>query len=169
MPVPAQRVGDPVPVAAVIPPAMNQEQWRRGRIAPVDIMQAKSLRETDPRGWPGAVEVQKQGPPCARWRQAGVAIAKLSSALGGLGRALSWTFNLVADAKRSATASLQVASCLWHTLPAGCRRISSKDGSRPPSRAKFDSFCSKERSDASGRLKPSASWFIFLALSHGEC
>ena len=64
----------------------------------------------------------KQRPPCARWRQAGVAVAKLCFALGALGRALSWTFNLVADAKRSATASLQVASCRWHTLQAGCRR-----------------------------------------------
>ena len=81
-----------------------------------------------------------QRPPCAQWRQTGVAVAKLSFALGALGRALSWTFNLVADAKRSATASLQVASCLWHTLPAGCRQTSSKDAPRASSRAKFDSF-----------------------------
>src|SRR5437773_2244817 len=58
-------------------------------------------------------------PPRARWRQAGVDDAKLFFALGSVDRAMSWTFDSVADAKWSATAFLQVASCLWHTLPAG--------------------------------------------------
>src|SRR5690348_2915169 len=67
--------------------------------------------------------------PARSGRQAGVAVAKVFFALGTLDRAVSWTFNLVADAKWSATASLQVASCLRHTLLAGCRRRISKDGS----------------------------------------
>src|SRR5262252_8645801 len=76
-------------------------------------------------------------PPRARWRQAGVVGAKLSFALGTKDRAISWTFNSVADAKWSATASLQVASCRWHTLPAGCRQLASKGGADAPSRAKI--------------------------------
>src|ERR1700680_73438 len=62
MPVRAQRVGNPVPIAAVVPPAMDQEQRRLCWITPIDIMQAKPLREIDPRGRAGAVEVQSKDP-----------------------------------------------------------------------------------------------------------
>ena len=45
VPVLAQCGGHPVPGAAVIPAAMQQQQRRRAFIAPVDVVQAQSLRE----------------------------------------------------------------------------------------------------------------------------
>src|SRR5437667_12105716 len=106
-----------------------------------------------------------QRPPRARWRQAGVAVAKSYFALGTLGRAMSWTFNSVADAKWSATAFLQVASCLRHTLLAGCRQAQFKDGSQPSSRAKLRWISAWSRPEACRRLKRPASEFILPALS----
>ena len=124
VPVATQRRGDPVPVAAMIPPAMDEQQRRRARISPIDIVQPQPLREINARGRSGAVEGHRYGsppdmrrPPRAQGRQAGVGFAKLTFALGWNSRAKSWTLNSVADAKRSATRSLRVASCLLHTLP----------------------------------------------------
>ena len=57
MPVAAQRRRDPIPVAAMVAPAMHEQQRRRGRVTPIDIVQSQPLREVDPRGRSGAVEI----------------------------------------------------------------------------------------------------------------
>src|SRR5260370_24817020 len=62
MPVLAQSVRTRVRVAAVSSPVMNQAQRRLRRITPVNIMQTKPLREIDPRGRAGAVEVHAECP-----------------------------------------------------------------------------------------------------------
>ena len=48
--VPPQIGGDPVPAAAMIPPPVHQEQRRRVRIAPVDVMLSQPLGEEAARG-----------------------------------------------------------------------------------------------------------------------
>ena len=45
VPVMAQFLGHPVPAAAMVPPAMQQDQGRRIGIAPIDIMKAHALRD----------------------------------------------------------------------------------------------------------------------------
>src|SRR5258708_7650995 len=40
-------LGHPVPTSAVVPPAVDQEQRRRSRVAPSNVMQAQALREID--------------------------------------------------------------------------------------------------------------------------
>ena len=57
MPIPAQGARDPIPIAAVVTPAMHQQQGRRGRVAPIHIMQPQPLREIDPRGGAGACQI----------------------------------------------------------------------------------------------------------------
>src|SRR3954468_20161843 len=57
MPVAAQRRRDPIPVAAMVAPAMHEQQRRRGWVTPIDIVQSQTLREVNPRGWSGAVEI----------------------------------------------------------------------------------------------------------------
>ena len=47
----AQCGGHPVPVAAVVAPAMQQQQRRRGRVAPVHVVQPQPLREIDAGRW----------------------------------------------------------------------------------------------------------------------
>jgi hypothetical protein len=47
----AEFFGHPVPVAAMIPSAMDEQQWRRAVIAPIDIMQAKALGKIELRSW----------------------------------------------------------------------------------------------------------------------
>src|SRR2546430_13042541 len=54
-----------VPVAAMVAPAMHQQQRRRARVAPIDIVLAQPLREIDPRGRAGAVEIDGHGLPVA--------------------------------------------------------------------------------------------------------
>ncbi len=51
--VPPQIAGDPVPVAAMIASAMQQDQRRRIGVAPVDVVQTHSLRDEMPRGRTG--------------------------------------------------------------------------------------------------------------------
>jgi hypothetical protein len=52
VPIMAQGLRDPVPVAAMVAPTVHQQQrWRAG-IAPVDIMQPQPLREINARGRP---------------------------------------------------------------------------------------------------------------------
>ena len=46
-----QRPRDPVPVAAMVAPAVDQQQRRRVRVPPIHVMQAQALREEHPRGW----------------------------------------------------------------------------------------------------------------------
>src|SRR5581483_11598169 len=53
VPVGAQGRRDPVPVAAVITPAVNQEQRRLVRVPPVDVVQAQALGEERVRGGTG--------------------------------------------------------------------------------------------------------------------
>ena len=48
VPVIAEAFGHPVPVPAVIPPPVHQQQRRRVRIAPVDVMQPEALGEIGP-------------------------------------------------------------------------------------------------------------------------
>ena len=45
VPVVAQRLGRPVPAAAMVLAAMDQEKRRRSGIAPVDVMQPQPLRD----------------------------------------------------------------------------------------------------------------------------
>ena len=47
VPVGTQGLGDGVPVAAMVTPAMDQYQWRRVPIAPLNIMQAQALRNVE--------------------------------------------------------------------------------------------------------------------------
>src|SRR3546814_17091518 len=49
----AKRLGDPVPVAAMVAPAMNQQQWRLVLIAPIHIVKTKKLRNIELRGRAG--------------------------------------------------------------------------------------------------------------------
>src|SRR5438477_11160002 len=91
VPVLAQRRGDPVPVAAVVAPAMHQQQRRRGRVAPIDVMEPQPLREIDPRGRAGARDIEcRHGMPYAaalrncRWRS-----DMITPALPNLPQALS--------------------------------------------------------------------------------
>src|SRR5690242_5644280 len=93
-------------------------------------MQPQPLREIDPRGRAGMVEIgghdrflrtrMQQRPPRAvassPGQQAGVGFAKPNFAPEPKGRAKSWTFRWVADAKRSATGNSRVVSCCLHTL-----------------------------------------------------
>ena len=43
----AQALGDPVPVAAVVPAAVNQQQGRRAFVSPVDVVQSNPLRKIE--------------------------------------------------------------------------------------------------------------------------
>src|SRR5262249_30500661 len=54
-PVMAQRLRDPIPVAAMVASAMHEEQRRRGGVAPIDVMQPQPLRKINARGWAVAV------------------------------------------------------------------------------------------------------------------
>src|SRR5262249_16444524 len=65
VPLVPQPRGDPIPVAAMIAPAVEQDQRRRPRIAPVDVMQAQTLGEIDPRGGTGGFVVDHMGE--SRW------------------------------------------------------------------------------------------------------
>ena len=51
----AEGGGDPVPVTAMIAPAMQQDQRRRVGVAPIDVMHAQALGEERVRGraWKG--------------------------------------------------------------------------------------------------------------------
>ena len=51
----AQRRRHPVPVAAMVAPAVDQQQRRRGRVAPVHVVQPQPLREIDAGGGTGCV------------------------------------------------------------------------------------------------------------------
>src|SRR5205823_1167564 len=107
MPVLAQRIGNPVPVAAVVAPTMDEEQRRPCRIAPIDIMQAKPLREIDPRSRAGAVEVQSKDP----------------RALGGVRRGSL----LRSCASRSALwAELCLGLSTWLPMPSGRQLLLSR-------------------------------------------
>src|SRR4029077_2019319 len=126
--------GEPTPVATMAAPAMHQQQRRRLGVAPIDVMQPQPLREIDPRGWAGALQIgwrhRKPGlcgvansvytniarPPRAPKRQAGVKFAKACFAPGYAIRAMSWTLPWVADAKGSATGNCPVVSCRLNTL-----------------------------------------------------
>src|SRR5580700_683108 len=57
VPVLAQRGSHPVPIAAMVAPAMDEQKRRRARVAPVDVMQPEPLREIDARGRAGAVQI----------------------------------------------------------------------------------------------------------------
>jgi hypothetical protein len=41
----AQCGGDPIPIATMVAPTVQQDQWRRRGVSPVDVVQAQSLRE----------------------------------------------------------------------------------------------------------------------------
>src|SRR5262249_29250770 len=56
VPVLPQCRGDPIPIAAMISPAMDQQQRRRARVSPIDVMQAQTLREINARSRSGAAE-----------------------------------------------------------------------------------------------------------------
>ena len=58
VPVMAQRLRQPIPVAAMVAPAMDEEERRRAGVAPVDIVQPQPLREIDPRGRAGARDIE---------------------------------------------------------------------------------------------------------------
>ena len=51
-----QAGSDPVPIAAMIASAMQQQQRGRIGISPIDVMQSQTLREINARGRAGAVE-----------------------------------------------------------------------------------------------------------------
>lgn len=55
VPVMAQRLGDPIPVPAMVPAAMKEEQRRRAGVAPIHVVQAQPLGEIDPRGRAGHI------------------------------------------------------------------------------------------------------------------
>src|SRR5690348_15194125 len=46
----AQGARDPIPVAAMVAPAVNQKKRRRAGISPIDVMQPEALGEINPRG-----------------------------------------------------------------------------------------------------------------------
>src|SRR3546814_5296771 len=48
-----QLFGDPVPVAAMVAAAVDEQQWRGAAIAPVDIVQLQPLRYEAVRGGAG--------------------------------------------------------------------------------------------------------------------
>ena len=48
VPIATEALGDPIPVAAVIEPAVDEHERRGGRVAPVDVVQAQALREEEP-------------------------------------------------------------------------------------------------------------------------
>src|SRR6266699_3582269 len=59
----------------MVAPAMKEQQRRRGRVAPIDVMEPQPLREIDPRGRAGARDIEcRHGMPYAapirncRWR-----------------------------------------------------------------------------------------------------
>ena len=45
MPVVPECVGDPVPVATVVTPAVDEKKWRPAGITPIDVVQPQSLRK----------------------------------------------------------------------------------------------------------------------------
>ena len=46
----AQRLRDPVPVAAVVAPSVNEQQWGRVLVSPGDVVKPEALREVTVRG-----------------------------------------------------------------------------------------------------------------------
>ena len=128
VPVVAQRLRHPVPVAAMVAPAMHQQQRRRAGIAPIDVMQPQPLREIDARGRAGAVFVGRllswpaPGLLDGDWALYDKTPARIRGVSGGplceailrtrhRSRAKSWTWRSVADAKGSATGARPVESC----------------------------------------------------------
>src|SRR5215472_2210803 len=63
--------------------------------------------------------------PARSQASAGVTFREVLLRARFVNRAKSWTLHSAADAKRSATRSLQVASCLLHTLQVSWRHKSS--------------------------------------------
>ena len=61
VPVVAQPLRHPVPIAAMVLAAVQQDQRRRVRVAPVDVMQPQPLREIDPRGGAGGFLLRHGG------------------------------------------------------------------------------------------------------------
>jgi hypothetical protein len=49
VPASTQALRHPIPVAAMVAPAVQQDERRRGAVAPVDVVEAQALREEDPR------------------------------------------------------------------------------------------------------------------------
>ena len=59
VPVVAQPLGDPVPVAAVVAAAVHEHERRRALVAPVDVVQAQALRHVELRG--GTLQLDGHG------------------------------------------------------------------------------------------------------------
>src|SRR5205085_7750613 len=133
-----------------------------------DIMQTKPLREIDPRGRAGGVEVQRKDPRARGGVRRGSLLRSLSS------RSALW-------------AELCLGLSTWLPMPSGRQLLLSRwrHVCGTPSRLVVDkhhlrtlhgrrqgrnlTVFSRGALRRFGRLKPSAVWFIFLALSHGEC